>query len=84
MNTNRQWLLARRPHGMVGEENFEYAETPIPEPGEGEPEEGEDYIIIKITGVLVDYLLEIAPEVYRPYVVYQNGKTTGPSSTLHP
>ena len=36
MNTNRQWLLAKRPHGMVGEENFEYAETPIPEPGEGE------------------------------------------------
>lgn len=36
MNTNRQWLLAKRPHGMVGEENFEYVETPIPEPGEGE------------------------------------------------
>ncbi len=36
MNTNRQWLLAKRPHGLVGEENFEYAENPIPEPGEGE------------------------------------------------
>ncbi|MEM1231147.1 MAG: NADP-dependent oxidoreductase [Pseudomonadota bacterium] len=36
MNVNRQWLLAKRPHGMVGKENFEYAETPIPEPGEGE------------------------------------------------
>ena len=36
MNTNRQWLLAKRPHGMVGEENFEYVETPITEPGEGE------------------------------------------------
>ena len=36
MNTNRQWLLAKRPHGMVGEENFEYAETPIPEAGDGE------------------------------------------------
>ncbi len=36
MNTNRQWLLAKRPFGMVGEENFEYAENPIPEPGEGE------------------------------------------------
>ena len=36
MNTNRQWLLAKRPHGMVGEENFEYAESPIPEPGDGE------------------------------------------------
>ncbi len=36
MNTNRQWLLAKRPHGMVGEENFEYVENPIPEPGDGE------------------------------------------------
>ena len=36
MNINRQWLLAKRPHGMVGEENFEYVETPIPEPGDGE------------------------------------------------
>ncbi|MEM6707770.1 MAG: NADP-dependent oxidoreductase [Pseudomonadota bacterium] len=36
MNTNRQWLLAKRPHGMVGKENFEYAETPIPTPGDGE------------------------------------------------
>ena len=22
MNTNRQWLLAKRPHGVVGKENF--------------------------------------------------------------
>jgi NADPH-dependent curcumin reductase CurA len=29
---NRQWLLAERPSGMVGPHNFEYAETPIPEP----------------------------------------------------
>jgi NADPH-dependent curcumin reductase CurA len=36
MNTNRQWLLAKRPHGNVGEENFEYREVPIPEPGEGQ------------------------------------------------
>ena len=36
MNTNRQWLLAKRPHGMVGEENFEYAENPIPEPADGQ------------------------------------------------
>jgi len=36
MNTNRQWLLAKRPFGEVGKENFEYAETPIPEPGDGE------------------------------------------------
>jgi NADPH-dependent curcumin reductase CurA len=36
MNTNRQWLLAKRPFGVVTKENFEYAETPIPEPGDGE------------------------------------------------
>ena len=36
MNTNRQWLLAKRPHGLVGEENFSYEENPIPEPGDGE------------------------------------------------
>ncbi len=36
MNTNRQWLLAKRPDGMVGEQNFEYVENPIPEPGDGE------------------------------------------------
>jgi len=36
MNINRQWLLAKRPHGLVGADNFEYTETPIPEPGDGE------------------------------------------------
>jgi len=36
MNINRQWLLASRPEGMVSENNFEYAETPIPEIGDGE------------------------------------------------
>ena len=36
MNTNRQWLLAQRPHGIVTKENFEYTESPIPEPGDGE------------------------------------------------
>jgi len=28
--TNRQWLLAKRPHGMVGPENFEWTERPVP------------------------------------------------------
>ncbi len=36
MNTNRQWVLAKRPRGVVTEENFEYREVPIPEPGDGE------------------------------------------------
>ena len=36
MNVNRQWLLSKRPFGMVGKENFEYKATPIPEPADGE------------------------------------------------
>lgn len=36
MNTNRQWLLAKRPDGLVGRDNFEYTESPIPEAGDGE------------------------------------------------
>ncbi len=36
MNTNRQWVLAKRPHGMVTQDNFEYRETPIPEAGDGQ------------------------------------------------
>jgi NADPH-dependent curcumin reductase len=36
MNTNRQWVLARRPRGMVSRDDFEYREAPLPEPGEGE------------------------------------------------
>jgi len=35
-DSNRQWLLASRPTGMVTEANFEFCESPIPEPGEGE------------------------------------------------
>ena len=34
--TNRQFLLAARPHGMVKESDFEFCETPIPEIGPGE------------------------------------------------
>ncbi|MEM7217649.1 MAG: NADP-dependent oxidoreductase [Pseudomonadota bacterium] len=34
--TNRQWLLAKRPHGMVTEANFTYAETPTPQIAAGE------------------------------------------------
>ncbi|MEQ8861563.1 MAG: NADP-dependent oxidoreductase [Pseudomonadales bacterium] len=36
MNVNRQWVLAKRPHGMVTGDNFEYRETAIPEPADGE------------------------------------------------
>ena len=36
--------------------------------------DGEARVIMKITGVLVDYLVDIAPEVYGPYVVFENGR----------
>ena len=36
MNVNRQWILAKRPYGMVGPHNFEYREVPIPDATEGE------------------------------------------------
>ena len=35
-NINRQWLLAKRPFGMVSRDNFEYREVPIPRPQAGE------------------------------------------------
>ena len=37
-------------------------------------ENGEDRVIMKITGVLVDPLVKLAPDVYSSYVVYENGK----------
>ncbi len=33
---NRQWIYATRPDGPVGVDNFEYRETDIPEPGNGQ------------------------------------------------
>ncbi len=36
MTINRQWLLAARPDGMSGPQNFEYAETPIPSISSGQ------------------------------------------------
>ena len=34
--TNRQWVLASRPHGMVDPSNFEWREAPVPEVGDGQ------------------------------------------------
>ena len=36
MTINRQWLLVARPAGMIGPQNFEYAESPIPTLSAGE------------------------------------------------
>lgn len=35
-DVNRQWLLARRPRGLISAEDFRLVESPVPEPGEGE------------------------------------------------
>src|SRR5690242_5665340 len=36
MSVNRQILLRARPEGLVGEDDFERIETPVPEPGQGD------------------------------------------------
>ena len=36
MTTNRQALLKSRPHGLVTQNNFDFVDTPIVEPGDGE------------------------------------------------
>ena len=36
MTTNRQWLLSARPDGMIGPQNFTYAEATVPEIGDGD------------------------------------------------
>ena len=36
MTVNRQWLLAKRPDGMIGPDNFKYTETAVPTPGDQE------------------------------------------------
>ena len=33
---NRQWLLARRPHGAIQDSDFQFVDTDAPTPGEGE------------------------------------------------
>ena len=35
-DTNHQWVLARRPQGLVEADDFERRDAPVPEVGEGE------------------------------------------------
>ena len=39
-----------------------------------EIKDGEDRVVMKISGLLVKLLCELAPETYAPYVVLENGK----------
>ena len=45
--------------------------------------DGEERVIMKITGVLVDLLVELAPEIYGPFVMYENGKKVLYVQVLH-
>ena len=44
---NHQFRLAKRPVGMVQRSDFEYAEAPVAEPGEGE-------VLVKILYISLD------------------------------
>ena len=37
-------------------------------------ENGEERVIMKITGVLVDLLVKLAPDTYSTFVLFKNGK----------
>jgi hypothetical protein len=39
-----------------------------------ELEEGDERVIMKMTGILLELMVELAPELYGPYVVFENGK----------
>ena len=39
-----------------------------------EIEDGKERVIMKITGVMVDILIKLAPEVYKKFVILENGK----------
>ena len=54
---------------MTGDVPNIFVQTQIPE-----SEKGNERIIMKITGVLVDILVEISPKVYTDYVVFEKGK----------
>jgi NADPH-dependent curcumin reductase CurA len=34
--TNRQWVLSKRPEGIIGREDFDWTEAPVPSIGDGE------------------------------------------------
>ena len=45
-----------------------FIQVPIPE-----LKAGENRVMMKITGVLVYMLVQLSPEVYGPYAVFENG-----------
>ncbi len=57
------------PDVMMADVPNAFIQTEMPE-----PKEGEERVMMKITGVLVDMLVKMTPKTYRPYVVFENGK----------
>jgi hypothetical protein len=57
----RNVMLANVPNAFI--------QTEMPK-----PKEGKEHVFMKITGVLVDLLVQMCPEVYGQYVVYEDGK----------
>ena len=46
-----------------------FIQTPMPQ-----TKPGEARVMIKIKGILVDLLVQMAPEIYAPFVVFENGR----------
>ena len=54
---------------MSGDIPNAFVQTPMPE-----LKEGDERVILKVTGMLVDLMVAMAPELYGPYVVFENGQ----------
>jgi NADPH-dependent curcumin reductase CurA len=62
-DTNRRWLLATRPQGMIKDSDFELVSGPVPEPGEGE-------LLVRVTDLSFDPTQRgwLAADTYLPAV----------------
>jgi NADPH-dependent curcumin reductase CurA len=67
-HTSREWRLARRPHGLPVDDDFDLAEIPVPEPGDGQ-------VLIRNEWLSVDPYMRSRMNDTRSYVSsYQLGK----------
>lgn len=60
---NHQWRLVSRPHGQLRQSDFEWRETPVPEPGDGQ-------VLVRIRYLSLDptYRMWAATDTYLPAV----------------
>ena len=54
-NINRRWVLAKRPSGSVGVENFQWVESPAPSPTEGQVLVKNHWLSLDPTQILFTY-----------------------------